>query len=118
MTSCDSSSLRSYDASGELGSRCTLLQPGCPMCTPQLLLLTVVVLILPDAARPQPTSPAQALPTSSALGPVTPEVATAAPPDWSEGPTPGTPSVPENTTTDSSPGDAAGYGMEILVSQI
>lgn len=74
--------------------------------------------MLPDAARPQPSSTAQALPTSSALGPVTPEVATAAPPDWSEGPTPGIPSVPENATTDSFPGDAAGYGMEILASQI
>ncbi|XP_057635889.1 tectonic-3 isoform X2 [Chionomys nivalis] len=73
------------------------------MCAPQLLLLTVVVLMLPDAARPQPSSSAQALPTSSALGPVTSEVATAAPPDWSEGPTPGTPSVPENTATDSLP---------------
>ncbi|XP_041516650.1 tectonic-3 [Microtus oregoni] len=73
------------------------------MCTPQLLLLTVVVLMLPDAARPQPSSPAQALPTSSALGPVTPEVATAATPDWSEDPTPGTPSVPENATSDSFP---------------
>ncbi|XP_038190702.1 tectonic-3 isoform X1 [Arvicola amphibius] len=73
------------------------------MCTPQLLLLTVMVLMLPDAARPQPSSPAQALPTSSALGPATPEVATAALPDWSEGPTPGTPSVPENATTDSFP---------------
>ncbi|XP_075830173.1 tectonic-3 [Microtus pennsylvanicus] len=73
------------------------------MCTSQLLLLTVVVLMLPDAARPQPSSPAQALPTSSALGPVTPEVATAATPDWSEDPTPGTPSVPENATSDSFP---------------
>ncbi|KAM7330186.1 hypothetical protein ACRRTK_011799 [Alexandromys fortis] len=91
------------DASGDLGSCRTPLQPGCPMCTPQLLLLTVVVLMLPDAARPQPSSPAQALPTSSALGPVTPEVATAATPDWSEDPTPGTPSVPENATSDSFP---------------
>ncbi|KAH0504480.1 Tectonic-3 [Microtus ochrogaster] len=59
--------------------------------------------MFPDAARPQPSSPAQALPTSSALGPVTPEVATAATPDWSEDPTPGTPSVPENATSDSFP---------------
>lgn len=74
--------------------------------------------MLPDAARPQPSSPAQALPTSSALGPVTPEVATAATPDWSEDPTPGTPSVPENATSDSFPGDAAGYGMEILLPEL
>ncbi|XP_059114288.1 tectonic-3 [Peromyscus eremicus] len=71
------------------------------MCIPQLLLLMVVILMLPDAARPQPFSPTQALPTS--LGPVTPEVATAAPPDWSEAPTPGTPSMPENVTTDPFP---------------
>ncbi|CAH6958733.1 tectonic-3 [Phodopus roborovskii] len=72
------------------------------MCTLQLHLLTVLVLMLPDAAGPQP-SPTQALPTSSALGPVTPEVATATPPDWSEGPTAGTPSMPENVTTDPFP---------------
>ncbi|MEJ1276401.1 tectonic family member 3 [Cricetulus griseus] len=87
------------------------------MCTPQLHLLTVLALMLPDAAGPQP-SPTQALPTSSALGPETPEVATAAPPpDWSEGPTPWTPPMPENVTTDLLPGDAAGYGMEIVTPQ-
>lgn len=90
------------------------------MCTLQLHLLTVVVLMLPDAAQPQPSSPARALPTYSVLGPVTPEVATAAPPDSSEGPTPWTsvPEMPENATTDPFPGDAARYGIEILTSQI
>uniref|UniRef100_A0A8C8UQM3 Tectonic family member 3 n=1 Tax=Peromyscus maniculatus bairdii TaxID=230844 RepID=A0A8C8UQM3_PERMB len=72
------------------------------MCIPQLHPLMLVILMLPDAAGPQPFSPTQALPTSPALGPVTPEVATAAPPD-SEGPTPGTPSMPENVTTDPFP---------------
>lgn len=87
------------------------------MCIPQLHPLMLVILMLPDAAGPQPFSPTQALPTSPALGPVTPEVATAAPPD-SEGPTPGTPSMPENVTTDPFPGDdAAVYGMEILTFQ-
>lgn len=89
------------------------------MCTPQLLLLLLLVgLMLSDAARPQPSSTARALPTSWVLGPVTPEVPTTAPPDLSESPTPWTLSMPENATTDPFPGDAAGYGMEILTSRI
>lgn len=88
------------------------------MCTPQLLLLLLVVLMLSDAARPQPSSTARALPTSWVLGPVTPEVPATAPPDSSESPTPWTLSIPENATTDPFPGDAAGYGMEILTSRI
>ncbi|XP_055447661.1 tectonic-3 [Psammomys obesus] len=73
------------------------------MCTLRLHLLTMVVLMLPDAARPQPSSSALPLPSSSVLGPVTPEVATAAPPNSSEGPAPWTPSMPENATTDPFP---------------
>lgn len=74
------------------------------MCTPQLLLLLLLVgLMLSDAARPQPSSTARALPTSWVLGPVTPEVPTTAPPDLSESPTPWTLSMPENATTDPFP---------------
>ncbi|XP_051002485.1 tectonic-3 [Acomys russatus] len=98
---CDDSSPRSWDL-GDLDSALTPPRLGSLMCSQQLHLLSVVVLMLPDAARPQPSSPARALPTYSALGPVTPEVATEAPPDSSEGPPPWTsvPEMPENGTTD------------------
>ncbi|GAB1302402.1 Tectonic-3 [Apodemus speciosus] len=60
--------------------------------------------MLSDAARPQPSSStARALLTSWGLGPVTPEVPTAAPPDSSESPTPWTLPMPENATTDPFP---------------
>lgn len=88
------------------------------MCTPQLHLLLLLVLMLSDAARPRPSSTARALPTSWDLGPVTPEVPTAAPPDSSESPTPWTLPMPENATTDPFPGDEAGNGMETLTSWI
>ena len=88
------------------------------MCTLQLHLLLLVVLMLSETARPQPSSTARAFPTSWGLEPVTPEVPTSAPPDSSESPTPWTLSMPVNATTDPFPGDAAEYGMEILTSQI
>lgn len=82
------------------------------MCTPQLLMLPVFVLVLLEGARPQPSFiPSGAVPTPTVLGPVTPggtpqpsSVETATPQDapgiFTVGPTPVTPSMPGNRTMD------------------
>ncbi|KAM5140010.1 tectonic-3 [Callospermophilus lateralis] len=82
------------------------------MCTLQLLLLPVFVLMLPEGAQHQPSFfPTGAVPTPAVLGPVTQggtpqssSVETATPQDvpgiFTVGPTPVTPSMPGNRTMD------------------
>lgn len=85
------------------------------MCASPLMLLQVLFLMVPEGARPQPSSPSGAVPTPSDLGPGsqdgTPqptegtETPRAVPGSSTVGPTVVTPSVPGNRTADLFPGE-------------